>query len=97
MARTFLEIEHGIGNVNDESYQGALSHLLREISSASYAKTSLLKIRTAISNVLLSGEETKAETVSAAPQDSTLEPAKEETTTAPVTKSPSSAITVRMT
>jgi len=52
IARTFLEIEHGIGNVKDELYQQSLSSILNEIKNASQKKIGLLKTREKITGIL---------------------------------------------
>lgn len=51
LARTFLEMEHGIGNVRDDVFRQSLLSILREIRYASYRKMNLLKIKEKVSNI----------------------------------------------
>lgn len=51
LARTFLEIEHGVGNVKDDVFRQSLLSILREIKYASHKKINLLKIKDMISKV----------------------------------------------
>ncbi|MEM2587841.1 MAG: hypothetical protein QXV23_06030, partial [Candidatus Bathyarchaeia archaeon] len=53
IARAFLEMEHGIGNVKDDVFRQSLLSILREIKSASYRKMNLLKTKERVSNVSL--------------------------------------------
>ncbi|MBS7634970.1 CdvA-like protein [Candidatus Bathyarchaeota archaeon] len=53
LARTFLEMEHGIGNVRDEFFRQSLLSLLREIKYASYRKMNLLKTKERILGITL--------------------------------------------
>ncbi|MEM1550695.1 MAG: PRC-barrel domain-containing protein [Candidatus Bathyarchaeia archaeon] len=53
LARTFLEMEHGVGNVRDEIFRQSLLSILREIKYASYRKMNLLKIKEKISSLVL--------------------------------------------
>lgn len=53
LARTFLEMEHGIGNIKDEIFRQSLLSILREIKFVSYKKMSLLKTRDRIMSVTL--------------------------------------------
>lgn len=53
IARAFLEMEHGIGNVKDDVFRQSLLSILREIKYASYRKMSLLKTKERVSNVSL--------------------------------------------
>ena len=45
LARAFLEMEHGVGNLKDDIFRQSLLSILREIKYASYRKMSLLKTR----------------------------------------------------
>lgn len=45
LARTFLEMEHAIGNVKDDIFRQSLISILREIKHASHRKASLLKTK----------------------------------------------------
>lgn len=45
LARTFLEMEHGVGNLKDDVFRQSLLSILREIKYASYRKMSLLKTK----------------------------------------------------
>lgn len=58
LARTFLEMEHGIGNIKDEVFRQSLLSILREIKYASYKKMALLKTKDRVVNISLqtSGE-----------------------------------------
>lgn len=58
LARTFLEMEHGIGNIKDEVFRQSLLSILREIKYASYRKMSLLKTKDRVISISLqtSGE-----------------------------------------
>jgi len=58
-ARTFLEIEHGIGNVKDDVFRQSLLSILREIKRASYRKMNLLKIKDKVSSIAFQGGEEK--------------------------------------
>ncbi|MEM1506740.1 MAG: PRC-barrel domain-containing protein [Candidatus Bathyarchaeia archaeon] len=51
LARTFLEMEHGIGNVRDDVFRQSLLSILREIKYASYRKMSLLKTKEKVSGL----------------------------------------------
>ncbi|MEM1585995.1 MAG: PRC-barrel domain-containing protein [Candidatus Bathyarchaeia archaeon] len=51
LSRTFLEMEHGVGNVKDEVFRQSLLSILRELKYASYKKMSLLKIKEKISSL----------------------------------------------
>jgi len=53
LARTFLEMEHGIGNVRDDIFRQSLLSILREIKYASYRKMNLLRIKERVSNLTL--------------------------------------------
>lgn len=53
LARTFLEMEHGIGNVRDEFFRQSLLSILREIKYASYRKMNLLKTKERILGITL--------------------------------------------
>jgi hypothetical protein len=53
LARTFLEMEHGIGNVRDDVFRQSLLSILREIKYASYRKANLLKVKDRVSNLTL--------------------------------------------
>ncbi|MEM2111321.1 MAG: CdvA-like protein [Candidatus Bathyarchaeia archaeon] len=55
LARTFLEMEHGINKVEDEVYQQSLMSILKEIKNLSYRKLNLTKDKEKIS-ILLLGE-----------------------------------------
>ncbi len=65
LARTFLEMEHGIGNVKDEFFRQSLLSILREIKYASYRKMNLLKTKERVSGITLqaSKEGVEASTV----------------------------------
>jgi len=60
LARTFLEIEHGIGSIKDEIYQQSLVSILKDIKNASQKRVSLLKTRDRIMGILR-GEEVESE------------------------------------
>ncbi|MBS7640974.1 MAG: CdvA-like protein [Candidatus Bathyarchaeia archaeon] len=45
LARTFLEMEHAIGNVKDDIFRQSLISILREIKYTSHRKSSLLKTK----------------------------------------------------
>lgn len=45
LSRTFLEMEHGVGNIKDEVFRQSLLSILRELKSLSHKKMNLLKIR----------------------------------------------------
>jgi len=53
LARTFLEMEHGIGNVKDDVFRQSLLSILREIKYTSYRKMNLLKTKDKISSLIL--------------------------------------------
>jgi hypothetical protein len=53
LARTFLEMEHGIGNVRDEIFRQSLLSILREIKYASYKKMNLLKTKERVAGITL--------------------------------------------
>jgi hypothetical protein len=57
LARTFLEIEYGMGNVKEEIYRDTLTSVLKEVSNASHRKINLLKIKEKISKLLLKEQE----------------------------------------
>jgi len=53
LARTFLEMEHGVGNIRDDVFRQSLLSILREIKYASYRKMGLLKTKERVSNLSL--------------------------------------------
>jgi len=53
LARTFLEMEHGVGNVKDDVFRQSLLSILREIKYASYRKMNLLRVKDRVSNLIL--------------------------------------------
>jgi len=53
LARTFLEMEHGIGNIKDEVFRQSLLSILREIKYASYRKMTLLKTKDRVMSISL--------------------------------------------
>ena len=57
LARTFLEIERGVGNVKDDVFRRSLLSILREIKYASHRKMNLLKIKDKVSSVVFQGNE----------------------------------------
>ncbi len=52
MARTFLEIEHGIENIEKDVYQQSLLSILKELKYASYQKLNLIKMKEKLSSIL---------------------------------------------
>ncbi|MEM2321169.1 MAG: hypothetical protein QXS79_04740 [Candidatus Bathyarchaeia archaeon] len=52
LARTFLEMEHGVGNVKDDAFRQSLLSILREIKHLSHRKMSLLKIKEKLSSLI---------------------------------------------
>jgi hypothetical protein len=67
LARAFLEIEHGIGTVEDEVYQQSIMSLLKEVKNASQRKLSLLRTKDEVSSILLGEEEEPEEEPQAEP------------------------------
>ncbi|MEM1514910.1 MAG: hypothetical protein QXT26_05105 [Thermoproteota archaeon] len=53
LARIFLEIEHGVGNVKDDAFRQSLLSILREMKYASQRKMSLLRIKEKLSSLIL--------------------------------------------
>lgn len=53
LARTFLEMEHGVGNVKDDAFRQSLLSILREIKHISHRKMSLLKTKEKLSSLIL--------------------------------------------
>lgn len=53
LARTFLEMEHGVGNVKDDTFRQSLLSILREIKHISHRKMSLLKTKEKLSSLIL--------------------------------------------
>lgn len=53
LARAFLEMEHGIGNVKDDVFRQSLLSILREIKYTSYRKMNLLKTKDKISSLII--------------------------------------------
>jgi len=75
LARTFLEIEHGIDNVKDDIYQVALIPILKEMKNASYRKINLLRIKDKVSSVLVGdGEVESTKDTSKEQNNSTIAP-----------------------
>ncbi len=58
LARTFLEMEHGIGKVEEQIYQQSLVSILKETKIVSYRKMKLTKDKDKILSIL-SGEKTE--------------------------------------
>jgi len=56
IAKTFLEIEHEIGNVGEESYQQSLSAILRGLEETFNKKQSFQEMKEILSNILLNEE-----------------------------------------
>ncbi|RJS93173.1 hypothetical protein CW705_01925 [Candidatus Bathyarchaeota archaeon] len=52
MARAFLEIEHAIGNVDEETYKRSIVALLRDMKNAQQKRLELLRIKEKISDLL---------------------------------------------
>ena len=52
MARAFLEIEHAIGNVGEETYKRSIVALLRDMKNAQQKRLELLRIKEKISDLL---------------------------------------------
>jgi len=57
LARTFLEIEHAMGNVKNEIYHQSLMSLLKEIRNASQRKVDLQEIKGKLAGILIEEEE----------------------------------------
>lgn len=53
LSRTFLEMEHGVGNVRDDVFRQSLLSILKELKNASYKKMNLFKIKEKISSLAL--------------------------------------------
>jgi hypothetical protein len=52
LARAFLEIEHGIGTVNDEVYQQSILSVLKEVKNTQQTKLSLLRAKDKVTDAL---------------------------------------------
>ena len=52
LARAFLEIEHGIGTVNDEVYQQSILSVLKEVKNAQQTKLSLFRAKDKVTDAL---------------------------------------------
>jgi hypothetical protein len=61
LARAFLEIEHRIGKLKDDSYQQSIMPILQGVKNAQQRKIVLLRTKERVSNILL-GEKEKTET-----------------------------------
>jgi len=61
LARTFLEMEHGVGNVRDEIFRQSLLSIIREIKYASYRKMNLLKTKERVIGLALQAGKEGAE------------------------------------
>lgn len=57
LARTYLEIEHAMGNVKNEVYHQSLMSLLKEIRNASQRKVSLQETKQELTDILIEEEE----------------------------------------
>ncbi|MCW4019684.1 MAG: hypothetical protein NWF14_00420 [Candidatus Bathyarchaeota archaeon] len=57
MARAFLEIEHGIGAVEEKVYQQSIMSLLKELKNAQQKKIRLMGDKYKVSNILVEKEE----------------------------------------
>ncbi|MBS7614675.1 CdvA-like protein [Candidatus Bathyarchaeota archaeon] len=77
LARAFLEIEHGIGTINEETYQQSIITILREVKNTQQTKLSLLRAKDKIADALLEekeepkpepAEEKKVEAAEASPE-----------------------------
>jgi len=52
LARAFLEIEHGIGTVEDDVYKQSIVSLLKEVKTAQQKKLSLLRTKDKLASIL---------------------------------------------
>jgi hypothetical protein len=57
LARTFLEIEHAMGNVKNEIYHQSLMSLLKEIRKASQTKVDLQEVKQKLTSIFIDEEE----------------------------------------
>lgn len=57
LARAFLEIEHGIGTLSEETYQQSIMTILREVKNAQQTKLSLLRTKDKIADALVEEKE----------------------------------------
>jgi hypothetical protein len=76
LGRAFIEIEHGIGTVQDEVYQQSIISILKEVKSAQQKKLRLLRTKDKIIDILQEEEEEPVKEVKAEPAE---EAEKEET------------------
>lgn len=53
IARAFLEMEHGVGNIRDDAFRQSLLSILREIKYVSQRKMSLLKTKEKLTGLIL--------------------------------------------
>ncbi len=87
LARTFIEMEHGIEKIEDQIYHESLTSILKEISNVSYKKLTLTRNKEKVLATLENQQKSEPETgQQSLPDDSAAEPDEKE----PV-------ITVRMT
>ncbi len=63
LSRTFLEIEHEMGTLSEETYQQSRISILKEIKNAQQRKLSLLKTKDKVIGILQGEEEPQAKQV----------------------------------
>ncbi|MCS7119980.1 MAG: hypothetical protein RMJ07_06285 [Nitrososphaerota archaeon] len=61
LARIFLEIEHGMGNLKDEIYQRSIASILTEVKNTSYRRARLQRCKERIKHLLESELEEQVE------------------------------------
>ena len=100
LARAFLEIEHGIGTVNDEVYQQSIMSVLREVKNAQQTKLSLLRAKDKVMDALQEEEpkkEQKPEPVEELKKEAIQVPVEAKNEAAPQIKESRQTLTVRVT
>ena len=98
LARAFLEIEHGIGTLNDEAYQQSIMSILKEVKNAQQTKLNLLKTKDKVANALQEErEEPKPEPVEELKKEPIQAPAEAKNEPATQIREPRQALTVRVT
>ena len=98
LARAFLEIEHGIGTLNDEAYQQSIMSVLKEVKNAQQTKLSLIKAKDKVADALQEEkEEPKPEPVEELKREPIQAPAEAKNEAAAQTKEAKQALTVRVT
>jgi hypothetical protein len=100
LGRAFIEIEHGIGTVQDEVYQQSIVSILKEVKSAQQKKLRLLRTKDKVIGILQEEEpvkEVKAEPAEEVEKEETIAAAEVEAEPEPTQGEGKQVVPVRVT